>query len=185
MIDRNYYFNCCGFNKLYMSSYDIIEIIIIIIALILSWNIQFPKPKVDEKMKRKLVSDVIKLIQNTKSRRQKVNIIKTNLGKGLVGILRLNYDKSLQLDVDLDLELDLGRNGTPIQSLNKASNIWASFLTTAPHPRSRKNIRFKIMLEGLEPCEALLFLEAAKRNIDLGISRFTLKRCFPQIFKSV
>lgn len=162
-----------------------VEISIIIISLIFCWRIQFPRPKVDEKMKRKLVSDVIKLIQSTKSRRDKVNIIKTNLGKGLVGILRLNYDKSLELDVDLDLDFDFGRNGSPIQSLNKSANIWASFLNNAPHPRSRKNIRFKTMIEGLDPSEALLFLEAANRKIDLGISRFTLRRCFPQIFKTV
>lgn len=168
-----------------MSINDTIQIVLVLLSLIVCWRIQFPRPKVRPYMKRRLVSDVVKLIQETKSRKQKVDIIKTNLSQALVGILRLNFDSTLELDIDLDLPFDFGRNGTPIQSLSRSSVIWKSFLKTAPHPRSRKNIRLKVMIEGLEPVEAKLFLDAAARKLDLGISRFTLRRCFPEIFKAV
>ncbi len=163
---------------------DCLYILVSLVALRLAWKLQYPKPRVKETMKRKLISEVIELVIKTKSRKEKVDIIKSNLCRGLVGILRLNFDADLKLDIDLEVKYRANRKNVWDETLNHSSKTWAVYLAAAPYQRSKKNLKFRSMLERLEPREAQLFLDAANRKLSLGISRHTLSRCFPEIFKT-
>lgn len=154
-----------------------------IISCATVWRLVFPKPKTVNSMKRMLLSDVIKLVQETKPRADKVNILQTNMCPGLIGILRMNFDESLELDVDLNVEYRPRKELDFLNTLNHSSKTWKSFTKESAIPRSKKKLKLKAMLESLEPREALLFLEAANRNLKLGISKTVLNKCFPNLFK--
>lgn len=145
----------------------------------------FPKPRTIPDMKRHLLFEVIEQVKATKKRQEKIDILHTNMCPGLAGILRMNFDHTLELDINLDLQYRERRERDFLDTLNHSSQMWRSFTKQSSIPQSRKNIRLRAMLESLEPREARLFLDAAKQNIRLGISKATLKRCFPQIFKSM
>jgi hypothetical protein len=143
----------------------------------------FPKPRVIKHMKRKLLSEVIKTVQDAKRRADKVNILESNMCPALVGILRMNYDETLELDIDPEITYRPRRELDVIETLNHSSKMWKSFTKESIIPKTKKNLRLKSMLERLEPREAALFLDAANRRINLGISKMVIKKCFPHIFK--
>lgn len=142
----------------------------------------FPKPRVVPGMKRHLVSQVIELVKAAQSRSEKLNIIQTNMSPALFGILRLNFDDELQLDVDLDVKYRPRALNDAIETLNHSTQIWKNFTKESPAVPSKKNLRFKSMLERLEPREAELFIQAAKKQLELGLTKNALKKNFPAIF---
>lgn len=148
-----------------------------------SYRLLFPKPEYKEGMKRRFVFEVVKLVQEAKSRADKVNILHSNLGPGLAGILRMNFDAQLELDVDVDMPYRPRKEHDAIDTLDHSSKIWSTFTKHSRMDRTRKNLRFKSMLESLEPREAELFILAAKRQLKLGLSKVTLSKCLPEIFK--
>lgn len=147
------------------------------------WRLLFPKPKKIDGMSRQLLFQVIDLVKAAKGRQAKLDIIFTNMCPGLAGLLRMNFDDSLELDVNLDIPFRKRKELDFLDTLNHSSQIWKSFTKQSAIPASKKNLKLKAMLESLEPREAELFLEAARKNIKLGISKRTIKVCLPQIFK--
>lgn len=152
-------------------------------SCVVVWKLAFPKPKKVEGMTRLLLFQVIELVKAAKGRQDKLDILFTNMCPGLAGILRMNFDESLELDVNLHVPFRKRKELDFLDTLNHSTQIWRSFTKQSAIPTSKKNLKLKAMLESLEPREAELFLEAAKKNIKLGISKHTLRRCFPDIFK--
>lgn len=145
--------------------------------------ILFPNPNSNIiKLKRRLLSEAISDVKATKSRRQKIKILKSNMSPGLVAILRLNFDKKIILDVDLDIKYRERPVNDSIDSINRSSKTWNGLLITGNQTRRKKTLKFRDILEGLDPNEATLLLQAASRKLELGVTWFTLKRCFPKKF---
>jgi hypothetical protein len=156
----------------------------LIVAARISLRLLFPRPKYNETMKRKYIFEVISLTQEAKSRGEKVDILHTNMSAGLAGILRLNFDPDLFLDVDLDAPYLKRKEHDELETLSHSSKLWHTFTKDSNVPEVRKNLRFKSMLERLEPREAATLIQAAKKQIKIGLSKATLKQCFPQILKT-
>lgn len=144
----------------------------------------FPKPKVMSEMKRKLVSDVIKSAQDAPSKYLKVNILESNMSPALIGILRMNYDENFTLDVDLDIAYKPPKHKECMISMNRAARSWHLFTEDSHLSRAIKNRKFKTMLESLDPREAALFLQAARKEIDIGLTKLVMRRCFAKLLKS-
>lgn len=156
----------------------------LIVTVSISVRLLFPRPKYNEAMKRKFIFEVIKLVQDATSRSDKLDILHTNMCPGLTGILRLNFDQDLRLDVDLDVAYRPRREHDVLETLNHSAKIWHTFTKESQLPQVRKNLRFKSMLESLDPREAETFIQAAKKQIKIGLSKATLKHCLPQVFKN-
>lgn len=152
-------------------------------SCVVIWKLVFPKPKKVEGMTRPLLFQVIELVKAAKGRQAKLDIIFTNMCPGLAGILRMNFDDSLELDVNLDIPFRKRKELDYLDTLNRSTQIWKSFTKQSAIPASKKNLKLKAMLESLEPRESELFLAAARQSIKLGISKHTMRRCFPDIFK--
>lgn len=133
-------------------------------------------------MKRRFVFEVIEDVQRTKIRQDKLNILHTNMCPALAGILRLNFDEEIQLDVDLDISYRPRKQLDEMESLNHSAKIWRTFTNQSSMAITRKNLRFKGMLESLEPREAEVFIQAAKRQLKLGLSKLTVSKCLPEVF---
>jgi hypothetical protein len=149
-----------------------------------AYRFLFPRPRYIEAMKRKFVHEVIQLVQSAKGRSEKINILHTNMGSGLAGILKMNFDQQFELDVDIDMTYRPRQERDTLDTLDHSSKVWVTFTNQSKMDLVRKNHRFRCMLESLEPREAQLFLQAAKKQIKLGVSKLTLTKCFPQIFKN-
>lgn len=148
----------------------------IYLCLFPSWG------KKDPLFKRRLLSEVVSEIKKTKSRRKKIKFLMANMCPGLEAILRLNFDRKIILDIDLDIKYLERLLNDSIDSINHSSKTWNSLLVTGNQPRKRKTLKFKSILESLDPKEAELLFSAAKRELNLGITWFTIKRCFPKNF---
>jgi hypothetical protein len=167
-----------------MSSTSFVIAVLLIMVGRIVYKTLFPRPRFEEDMKRKFVFEVIKLVQEAKRRSDKVSILHTNMGPGLAGILRLNFDATLELDVDLDMPYMARKEMDALDTLNHSSKVWSTFTKQSQIAQVRKNLRFKAMLESLEPREAELFIKAAKRELKLGLSKMTITKCLPQVFKN-
>lgn len=151
------------------------------------WTVRrkvYPKPKVIKGMKSLLISQVIKNVQEAKGRSDKVNILQSNMCPALVGILRMNFDDDLELDVDLNLQYRPRKEMDWVETLNSSTKTWRGFTKQSIVPQNKKNLRLKAMLESLEPREAALFMDAANKRLRLGMSKSVLSNCFPNLFKS-
>lgn len=156
----------------------------LLLSCIAASRVIFPKPKVVESLKRHFLSEVFDLVKETKSRSAKVNIIQTNMCPGLAGLLKMNFDDELELDIDtIDVFYVPRRSKDYLLTLNKSSKMWACFTKSWPSSKARKNLKLRAMLESLEPREAELFLLAANKKLNLGIPKIVLKTCFSKIFK--
>lgn len=161
--------------------YEVSAYVLLLCTIAVAWKFLHPRPGFNESMKKRYLSDAIKLVQEAKGRQEKLDILNTNMCSALIGILRMNFDKTLQLDVDLNVLYRPRKKYDSCESLNRASKRWSQFTTESKMPTFKKNIRLRAMLEKLEPGEAELFLIAARRELKLGISAQALQRSFPKV----
>jgi hypothetical protein len=136
-------------------------------------------------MRRKLISDLVHEIKAETSRKKKLDIIASNMSPALIGILRLQYDMSVELDVDLNISYRKRKPRDFDVTMSRACKCWHMFTKQAPHSRVRKNGRLKAMLEALEPTEALVFIEAAQRGLGLGLSAAAIEKALPEFFTNL
>jgi len=144
----------------------------------------YPKPGVNKAMRRKFMFEVVELIKEKSSRQDKLNAIQSNLCMALVGLLKLNYDSTIKLDVDLDISFRRRQERDYAETLNRSARLWNIFTIESAATRGKKNTRLAAMLERLEPREADLFLKAARKELDLGLSITQLRKAFPQFLRN-
>lgn len=135
------------------------------------------------------VSEIVKLLQNAGSKSDRVEILKTNDCSALRGILRMNYDAELKMDLP-EGEPPYKKNSRPDgfgeTTLKASSRGWYVFSKQcAPNlKQSRREAIFISLLESLSEQEAQIFLQAKDRKLDLGLTKKVIDEAFPGLIKS-
>lgn len=136
-------------------------------------------------MKPRYVHQIIKLIEDAKSKREKLDLIKVHANPGLINLLRLNFDHAISFDIDLDAPFKPLSENSDALTLARSSRLWWALRKESRLTQQAKQRKLIAMLERLESNDARLFLQAAKHELRLGLTAKTLKKAFPEYFETL
>jgi len=136
-----------------------------------------------------LISEVLDLVKKAKGKEEKVSLLKKHESLGLKTMLRLNFDKTVQLvlpegvpeNVKLRKDIPNGMGETTLEHSVKKFGVFVK----GNYPTLRqykKESMFMLLLEALCTSEATLLIEAKDRKLK-GISRDVVLSAFPTLLK--
>lgn len=135
------------------------------------------------------VAEVVDRLKSAKSKTERVQILKENDSNALRGILRMNFDKTLTLDLPKGeppfkkLEVPPGFGKTTLKASSTGWYVFVKELSPDLRQSKRESI-FISLLESLEPKEASILVQAKDRKLDLGLTQKVIDEAFPGLIKS-
>ena len=135
-------------------------------------------------MAKKLVPEVLELVQQAKTKQEKVDILRTNNHPALRDILRINFDAdvvSLLPEGAPPYEKDDAPKGYSVSSLYKTHKQFKYFFKGPIGDQVQAVRREKLFIDALEsmhPSESDLLIEAKDRKLK-GITKALVDEAFP------
>jgi hypothetical protein len=140
-------------------------------------------------MKNITIADLIDGLKKAKSKTERANLLKSNDCAALRGLLRMNFDTTLELSLPQGeppykkLSCPPGFGETTLKASAKG---WYVFLkgTSPTLKQSKREQLFIQLLEQLDPTEAQILLDAKDRKLQMGVTRKLIDEVFPGLIKS-
>lgn len=135
------------------------------------------------------IADIVDKLRSAKTKTERVEILKTNDSSALRGILRMNFDDELTLDLPdgtppfKKLDVPPGMGNTTLKASVTGWYVFSKTLSPTLKQSKRENI-FISLLESLEPREAEILIRAKDKLLDLGLTKKVIDEVFPGLIKS-
>jgi len=129
------------------------------------------------------IPEVLDKLKLAKTKSDRVLILQQNDSQALRGILRMNYDKSLNLSLPPGVP-PYKKSDRPVgfgdTTLLASAKSWYVFVKEAsPNlAQSKREYLFITLLEQLDPKESEILLLAKDRKLDLGLSKKVINDAF-------
>ena len=135
------------------------------------------------------VGEVVEKLQNAKNNNERVEILKNNDSQALRGILRMNYDKSLVLDLPVGSppykvnQNPVGFGDTTLKASAKGWYVFSEKLSPKLKQSKRESI-FINLLEMLDSRESQILIDAKDRKLNLGLTKKVIEDAYPNLIKA-
>lgn len=135
------------------------------------------------------IGEVVDKLKTAKNSNERIDILKNNDSHALRGILRMNYDKSLVLDLPEGIPPHkvnpnpVGFGDTTLKASAKGWYVFSKQLCPNIKQSKRESI-FINLLEMLDSRESKILIDAKDRKLDLGLSKRIIEDVFPNLIKA-
>lgn len=135
------------------------------------------------------IPEVFEQINNVRFNGDRVFILRQNDSMALRGLLRMNYDKSLIIDLPAGIP-PYNKKKVPVgfgdTTLITSAKTWYVFSKAAsPNlAQAKREFLFITLLEALDPKEAEILLLAKDRKLKLNLTTKVINDAFPGLIKT-
>lgn len=135
------------------------------------------------------IAEVFKKINEARFNGDRVFILRQNDSMALKGLLKMNYDQSLVLDLPPGAPPHKKKkvpNGFGDTTLLTSAKTWYVFSRKlSPNlPQTKREFLFITLLESLDPQEAEILLQAKDRKLKLNLTAKVINEAFPDLIKN-
>jgi hypothetical protein len=130
------------------------------------------------------ISELVEKLQNAKTKNERIELLKNNDSLALRGLLRMNFDSSLTLDLPAGIppfkvnSAPVGMGDTTLKASAKGWYVFSKKLSPNLKQSKRESI-FINLLERLDSKESKILLDAKDKKLDLGITKKIINEVFP------
>lgn len=135
------------------------------------------------------ISEVFEQLNNARFNGDRVFILKKNDSMALRGLLRMNYDKSLVIDLPPGVppyskkKVPVGFGDTTLLTSAKTWYVFSKSLS--PNlAQAKREFLFITLLEALDPKEAEILLLAKDKKLTLNLTAKVINDAFPDLIKN-
>lgn len=134
------------------------------------------------------IAEVFKKINEVRFNGDRVFILRQNDSMALRGLLKMNYDQSLVLDLPPGAppykkkKVPVGFGDTTLLTSAKTWYVFSRKLS--PNlPQAKREFLFITLLESLDPQESEILLQAKDRALKLNLTAKVINEAFPDLIK--
>lgn len=130
------------------------------------------------------IAELVEKLENAKNKNERIELLKNNDNLAIRGILRMNFDSSLVLDLPEGIPpfkvnpAPVGMADTTLKASAKGWYVFSKKLS--PNLKQvRREQMFINLLERLDSKESKILLDAKDRKLDLGLTKKIINEVFP------